>query len=533
MRPWLYGPFPDLLLGCGGLYLLLFAILALAGPEIRAGQPTILFPLIAMLAGTPHYGATLLRVYERRHDRRGYVLFSLWATLAVAATFVAGLWVPAAGVFLVTLYLTWSPWHYTGQNYGIAVMLLRRAGVELTGDDKRWVYASFVLSYALVFVMLHGGDDLPADYASRAIRFQPLGVPDAVLAVVVPALLAAQLGALLGAAVRLLRRAEPRALAPAGMLALTQLLWFSLPFGLRFLDVHPARLEAIDFDFRTHYFMWIAGGHFLQYLWVTSYYARQASDWSGLGLWYAKVLTAGAAVWSLPTVALGPLGLGPLSMDLGLAILVASAVNVHHFILDGAIWKLRGRIAEVLIRNGTQSVGEVRHSRWGAAALRAVWLTCALGLILYGFQVAEKERLVRAQRRGDLDAMGAAWDRLQWVGLDEVSGRTRLGFALLREGRARDAREQFRRGLELGPRPATWRGLAESYARRGRWKPAAFVVERGLEQFPDDVALLTLGARAWRLAGEPERARAPLGRAAELAPEDPVVREELEMLERP
>ncbi|MBM4383428.1 MAG: hypothetical protein FJ091_08670 [Deltaproteobacteria bacterium] len=135
--PWLFGRWRDLLFGCGALYTLAFALLLAAGPEVRAAQPALLFPLLLTFASMPHYGATLLRVYERSRDRRSYALFSLWATLAVAAWFLAGTLNAAAGAWLVTLYLTWSPWHYTGQNYGLAVMFLRRAGVAIEGEEKR------------------------------------------------------------------------------------------------------------------------------------------------------------------------------------------------------------------------------------------------------------------------------------------------------------------------------------------------------------------------------------------------------------
>ena len=82
---WLFGPTPDLLLGCGGAYALLVGVLLFAGSEVRSWQPAILLPMMALVVGTPHYGATLLRVYEHRADRRRYALFSLWATLLVAA----------------------------------------------------------------------------------------------------------------------------------------------------------------------------------------------------------------------------------------------------------------------------------------------------------------------------------------------------------------------------------------------------------------------------------------------------------------
>lgn len=528
---WLFGPATDLLLGCGGLYAIAVVVLLFAGPSLRETQPSLLFPLLAMFAGTPHYGATLLRVYEHRRDRRSYWLFSLWATLAVAATLVAGLWIPAVGMFLVTLYLTWSPWHYTGQNYGIAVMMLRRNGVAFTATDKRWIYASFVLSYVMVFLILHGGSaspDAPADYQARGIGFQPLGIPVAALNIIVPGLAVAAGVALVGAGYRLLRLARPGALVPAGMLALTQVLWFTLPLLLKFFGSGPARAEVLDWNFRVHYFMWIATGHFVQYLWVTSYTARKSDDFPGYGLWYAKILAAGSAIWAIPTVLLSPLGVGPLSLDLGLGVLIASAVNVHHFVLDGAIWKLKGRVAEVLIRSGTETLADSPRTALSVGLRRSVWATCFVGLLLYGFQVVQKEALAQSRRNQDLTGMQAAWDRLQWLGLDEASGRAGLGRRLLNDKQPTEARVQFRRSLELASTPSAVSGLAETYSLRGQWKSAALVLERGLEEAPESLLLLTRGAQAWRLAAEPSRAASLIERAADIAPDHSGVAAELE-----
>ena len=88
---WLFGPTPDLMLGCGLGYLLLFCAFAVAGPELRPKQASYLFPLLILLFSIPHYGATLLRVYETRADRRAYWLFSVWATLLVVAWLVTAL----------------------------------------------------------------------------------------------------------------------------------------------------------------------------------------------------------------------------------------------------------------------------------------------------------------------------------------------------------------------------------------------------------------------------------------------------------
>lgn len=516
---WLFGPVPDLLLGCGGAYALLVGVLLLAGPTLRESQPALLFPLIALLVGTPHYGATLVRVYEHRADRRRYALFTVWATALIAAFFVAGIYVPAIGAFLVTLYLSWSPWHYTGQNYGIAVMFARRNGVAISDADKRWLYWSFLLSFLLALVVMHGAGDagVGSNYVSP-IHFVPIGIPASVLGVVVPVLGTAAAVALVTAAVRLLRLAPARALLPVGLLMLTQLLWFSLPFVLRYYEIHPRRLEPFDFDFRTYYFLWIAAGHQIQYLWVTSWYARQTGQWSGYAPWYGKVLAAGGGVWMLPALIFGPIGLGALSMDQGLAILVAAAVNVHHFVLDGAIWKLRGRIAEILIRNATETAEAPRASWLGAGARRAVWAAGAFGIGLFAFHIVHQDLVRAAELRGDLAALRSTWQRLAWFGLDEAHGRLQLGRKLLAQGDLEGARAEFERSLALAPLPGAWDGLAETHARAGEWLLAAQACERGLERAPDDLSLLGHGAIAWRLAGQPERALPLIERALSLDP---------------
>src|SRR5262249_59969621 len=90
-RIWFFGPWSDALLGCGLVYVWLFAMQSLGGPPLRRVVPLDLAPFLAILLGMPHYGATLLRVYARREDRRRYAVFAVWATAAMAVAFVVGL----------------------------------------------------------------------------------------------------------------------------------------------------------------------------------------------------------------------------------------------------------------------------------------------------------------------------------------------------------------------------------------------------------------------------------------------------------
>ncbi len=531
---WLFGPWSDLLFGCGLLYVLAFGVFLVAGPEIRSAQPLLLFPLLVLALGAPHYGATLLRVYERRRDRRAYFVFSVWATLAILALFLVGLRLPAMATFLVTLYLTWSPWHYTGQNYGIAVMFLRRNGVALDPASKRWLHLSFLLSFVLVFLQMHTGaaqmNDLPAGYTSdQGAVFVPLGIPMPWTLALGGVVGTAYLAALVAAALRLGRGASWRALLPAALLSVSQLLWFTLPYGLMMLGLAP--FDPLDWNFRRHYFTWIAAAHFLQYLWVTAYYARHSGDWHGHAWFYAKALAAGAAPWTLPFLVVGPQAFGPLSADAGLGMLVASAVNIHHFVLDGAIWKLKGRIAEVLIRSGSDAEGPARPAR--RFGLRhAVWAACWLALAVQVEMLVDEEIYRRRLASGDLAAARAAGDRLAQAGLDRSNMRFALGRALLREGRPAEAREQLLRAVALAPRADVYVVLGKSYERERIWDRAAEAYEAALaEGLPREGEVETLGlaARAWIAAQRPERALPLLARAP---PNDPRFQQLFERAQR-
>jgi tetratricopeptide (TPR) repeat protein len=528
---WLFGSVPDLLFGCGLLYALLFGVFLLSGAEIRTAQPGLVFPLLILGLSVPHYGATLLRVYEQRRDRRAYVFFSLWATLAFAALFVGGLHLPALGSFLVTLYLTWSPWHYTGQNYGLAVMFLRRSGVTLDAGTKRWIHLSFVLSFVLVFIEMHAAvgemADLPVGYTSdQGASFVSLGIPPSWALTIAPPLLAAYLAALAVSALRLRRSGSWRALLPAALLATSQLLWFSLPYGLHLLGIAP-QLDPLSWKFRSHYFTWIAAAHALQYLWVTAYYARRSQAWRGQLPQYAKALAAGAAPWTLPFVVFGPQALGPLSADAGLAMLVASVVNLHHFVLDGAIWKLKGRIAEVLIRSGSDEDRAAAVPR--RIGLRhAVWATCALALALHALHYADRELVQRRLAQGDLPGALAAGERLARTGLESSALRLNLGQGLLEAGRTEEARAELERSIALLPRARAHLLLARIHQQERRFAEAAESYETALAlglAAGREAPTAALAASAWLSAGQPERARRVLAR---VPAHDPRFRELIE-----
>ncbi|MCZ6464902.1 MAG: tetratricopeptide repeat protein [Proteobacteria bacterium] len=523
---WLFGPVPDLLLGCGLLSALLFVAFAFVDGDVPARQAPVVFPLVVLLLSYPHYGATILRVYERREDRQNYFLFSVWATVAVAAFFVLGVYSTLVASVMVTVYLTWSPWHYTGQNYGLAVMFLRRRGVEIGPREKRFVYASFILSYVLTALVMHGGTE-SVDYALSSpsegdIHFTAIGIPAPVEAVLFPLALLAYLGATAAAVVLLLRRGSVRDLAPAGMLMLTQALWFSVPMLARHFEITTG-LVPIDWDFRFYFFTWIAAGHAVQYLWVTSYYARAEGRAHGPLRFYGKTLLGGTLLFVPPVILFGPGGLGSVSLDAGLALLVSAGVNIHHFILDGAIWKLRsGRIANILIRNTrpepiAAGPGSQTAMGWGSKAL---WATAALALAIHGYTMwQERVALVVAAQESDLVRMSEILDQLAWVSRDHERIRSIVAAAWLEQEQLPEALREFERSVALRPTVAGYSAIAQLHERLGRPALGIPAYESALALEPDRLGILHRLGAAWVRQQRPARAIPYLERAVALDPE--------------
>ncbi len=513
---------PDLLLGCGLWYAAALAILAVAGPEIRALGTVSLLPFVVLFVSTPHYGATLLRVYEQREDRRAYTLFAVWVTLVLAIAFAVGVHVGIVGSVILTLYFTWSPWHYTGQNYGIAVLFLRRRGVDLAPHVKRVLYASFLLSYLLTFLALHMGDTAsnyaPASYEDTSYSFLPLGIPDPWGSFAFAIVAVAYLASVVAAGVLLVRRASLTELAPAAGLILTQALWFSVPLALRRWHV-DTRIEPWNEDFGAYYFLWIAIGHAVQYVWITSYYARAGGAWRGQAVYLLKAMLAGAALWTLPALVFMPELLGRLPFEAGLGVLVAATVNVHHFILDGAIWKLRdGRVARILLRprqsEDEEAASSAHRTRWMRPL---VWVTGAVCLaIMFGAKWEREFGVRHGFANHDLNRVRQAINRLERVGRDSPKLRVELARALSHEGATPYAKLEYQASIDLQPTAAAWLGLGMLEHGERNWDAAAEAYQECVTLDPRlETAWYNLGLSRMKL-GQYEHARDAFARAVAL-----------------
>src|ERR1700732_2448065 len=341
--PWIYRPWIDLIVGCGAWSApLLLAGFYFANSHERGWS--VAFYFLALLSNYPHFMATVYRAYHTRDEFEKYRLYTVHVALLLAlAGGVTHLWY-ALLPWIFTLYICWSPWHYTGQNFGLLMMFARRSGATVTQGERRRMHAAFWASYLMLLVSFETGVSSDPLILSLGLSAKFTLPARLVLGAAFAIFTAAAFGPLI-------RRMGTRAIAAPLTLALTQFLWFVLPTLLE--------LRANYQIPQTRYSSGIlAVLHSAQYIWITSYFQQREARAAGQSRWrmpiYFLTLVAGGIALFIP----GPWLFGRiLHYDFTTSFLIFTAVvNIHHFILDGALWKLRdSRVSSLLIDRGAKS----------------------------------------------------------------------------------------------------------------------------------------------------------------------------------
>jgi tetratricopeptide (TPR) repeat protein len=433
-----------LMVGCGAWSapLLLFSYFAGAS-GVRTWA--VAFYALAFVFNYPHYMATIYRAYHRNEDFHKYRIFTVHITALIALTVVLSHVWPRILPWIFTIYLTWSPWHYSGQNYGLFMMFARRGGAQPDKAERRALYGAFVVSYLVLFLGFHTGP-------SADPLFLSLGIPPVVSRWEQALLCAAFVVLSVFGLTRLARTNGWRKLGPSLTLFSTQCLWFLVPAGI-------SLIRGVEIPQSRYSTGVLAIMHSVQYLWITSYYAHREASSENLRNWrplaYFSVLVAGGIALFVP----GPwLASRLFHHDFGSSFLIFTAlINIHHFILDGAIWKLRdGRIAALLL-NSRERISDVAGNAGGALAAAWQWivgstsgaraLRMGAALLLLAWGSVDQLRFYLALRSDDLPAL----QRAASLNSEDSRLQMRLAQRELKEGQKDQAEAAWRKAIAVNP----------------------------------------------------------------------------------
>lgn len=312
------GPVFDYLLIGGLLSWVAGGILFFGGYNFPDDDPFLWWAIL--VSNWAHFGASTVRLYTRPDAIKNWPLltlaFPVFAVVTVTAALMLG---DPVGRYLFALYLVWSPYHYSRQAYGLSVMYAYRSGCALEATGKRLIL--WVCLVPFFWTLLH---------------------PDGGMALVLPRSFYAAFP------MRTTVMQTLTVLSLAGPVALLVRLRSRTGQTLPLISLVVIVSNAIWWTFFNYFnaFVWATVFHGLQYLAIVSIFhvkdqARRASDARGwffhTATFYLTCLVLGWVLFFRWPQAYWLLGF-PIVQS---GLLVYAIINIHHFVVDAFIWKLR------------------------------------------------------------------------------------------------------------------------------------------------------------------------------------------------
>ncbi len=313
----------------GSLWSIAATFVLLAKPALFGALQVQLLAALVLAVNSAHFAASTVRLYSEREHFAKYPFVTMGLPLlTIAALTLCTLFPVDLGPHLQALYLTWSPYHYAAQTYGLAVMYCFRSGLPLSSEEKRWVWWACMLPFFRAF--LGAPTSGLGWFVSRAALASYPGVLTLLqlasellllATFVVPVVLAVRLYGLK-------RRTLP--LISLTMMFANGLWWTALDY-----------LNA---------FVLATVAHGVQYLAIAMVYHANArarepairrSRVDHASAFYAKCLLLGYALFYCWPYAFVWAGAG-LAQSI---LLVTAIINIHHFIVDRYIWRVASKPA--------------------------------------------------------------------------------------------------------------------------------------------------------------------------------------------
>lgn len=350
--PWIIGGAFDLLFVAGGLPLILIAANILSvGWQVPApildgvrARPGLLLAVALIgqhLFADAHNIATYLRIWGSPEDRKRFSFHRTWLIALLVPLFIWGLWSPPATGAMVYFFLMAVFWHYVAQCYGIALIYCYKRKYVLRTFEKR-VLRTLMLSLAAFTILriLTIREFSPSEWFGVALPFWgPL--PKVFMFTAATLFAFSTVAFLVIVSLKVIRERK----------------WFPLPSALLLLSV-----VAMGFsEGGTHALLWFylpPFFHGTQYIAICLAYAlkeRGEVDRVTARALFTSPLAGKLFATSVVVGAFFYIAIPHVFSQLGfsyamVAGLVLAIVNIHHFVTDAAIWRLRdARCREILL----------------------------------------------------------------------------------------------------------------------------------------------------------------------------------------
>jgi hypothetical protein len=224
-----------------------------------------------------------------------------------------------AGRYFFALYFLWSPFHYSAQAYGLSVMYAYRSGTTLAPMDRTLIRWTCLLPFFWTLLQPQGGLGLvlPAGFFTGFPLRAALSQTLTVLSLAVPIV----------AFVWLRSRRSITLPVISLVVIFSNAIWWT---AFNWFDA----------------FIWATVFHGLQYLAIVLVFHIKDQERLGLSahgrLYHAACFYGTCLVLGFVLFQNWPQLYWLAGYDIGRAtLLVVAVINIHHFVVDAFIWKLR------------------------------------------------------------------------------------------------------------------------------------------------------------------------------------------------
>ena len=327
-----FHPLIDALFIAGGFSLVPILVAGWGPWPVALGNTSKL--MIFVLFNCAHFASSTVRFYTKPDTAasHGFLAYG-FPLIAVLVILIASALPDLVGRHFTALYLTWSPFHYAAQAYGLALMYSYRSGLSFSQVEKRCLWWICMLPF-LRALLNFDDTSITEVMGVSGIRW------------LLPTSLVSNSGVVV----------ESMRWIVSGMTPLV----FALPIG--FAVLRRGRLPIISLVLVLTNGLWLVAysrfdaavwptvAHSLQYLLVVTYvhakdYPRSASRIGSPGFHMASfygmsLVLAAFLFYVLPSLVHTAGGWIGQQWDATHCVLMTvTAINLHHFIIDGYIWR--------------------------------------------------------------------------------------------------------------------------------------------------------------------------------------------------
>ncbi len=288
---------------------------------------------LTILINTPHFMASYRVLYVSREQIAAHQWATIFVPLMLVSVIVLCASVDQPGPILHWLILANSiylAWHYAGQTWGMVASFSHMAGLQYTPRERFLLRAGprALLTLHVLFALT--GRFPPSAWIDPKTYVSGFTMVTQLVLVIIGLTIGLGAWAFYSARARS-GRLPLRVVLPWAALYVWYPFWYFVPGGFFFVQLAHA-LQYLAFPLRIE----------------VNRYAAQAPRTSAqkkirAGAVYIGLVLVGAVILHGPPLATHALGQGWYSTGTIRMILVAltSCVGIHHYFVDGAIWRLR------------------------------------------------------------------------------------------------------------------------------------------------------------------------------------------------